>query len=192
MLASASPRRRQLLSELGLEDIEILPADLEERLPPGISPKGAVAALASGKAGEVALRRPGALVIGADTLVALEGDLLGKPRDRQEAVSMLRALSGRTHQVLTGLCLTDGAWSDTRVEVTQVSFRELREREIEAYVDTGEPLDKAGAYGIQGLGRLLVRGIEGDYYNVVGLPICLLGEMLSRRGLDIWDLRQKR
>ena len=191
VLASASPRRREILSELGL-DIEILPARRDEMVRPGAAPEEAVTALAYGKAAEVSAIRPEALVIGADTLVAMDGELLGKPRERLEAGRMLRALSGREHQVYTGLCLMENGQGETRVEESVVRFRELSDQDIEAYIATGEPMDKAGAYGIQGLGRLLVRGIEGDYYNVVGLPVGLLVDMLSQRGIDIWDLRQKR
>jgi len=127
---------------------------------------------------------PDALVIAADTVVVLDGQALGKPGDRAEAMAMLTALSGRTHHVCTGVTLCRGDRAVTEAEITQVTFRPLSKAEIAAYADTGEPMDKAGAYGIQGLGALLVEGIRGDYFNVVGLPVCRLGQMLARFGVD--------
>ena len=131
-----------------------------------------------------ALSDPGDLVIAADTVVAVDGQVLGKPRDRADALRMLAALSGRAHTVYTGVTLCRDGEVLTQHEATQVRFRTLTTAEMEAYVDTGEPMDKAGAYGIQGYGALLVEGIEGDYSNVVGLPVCRLGRMLARFGVD--------
>ena len=126
----------------------------------------------------------GDLIIAADTVVALDGRILGKPADGPDAFAMLSALSGRRHQVYTGLTVVCGAQRLTEHEVTAVTFRSLSSAEICAYIATGEPMDKAGAYGIQGRGALFVEGIEGDYYNVMGLPVCRLGRILARLGVD--------
>ena len=189
VLASASPRRRELLRELGIGEMEILPASREEPVEPGTPPEEAVCRLAQSKAAQVSALRPEDLVIGADTLVALDGELLGKPRDAEDAVRMLKRLSGREHQVYTGVCLALGDRRLVEAEMTAVRFRRLDQDEIQAYVATGEPLDKAGAYGVQGIGRLLVEGIRGDYYNTVGLPVCRLYTMLKSLGVDIWKIR---
>ena len=127
---------------------------------------------------------PETLVIGADTVVVRDGEILGKPKGEEEARAMLASLSGRTHQVCTGVTVCRGDKVLTQVEETQVTFRPLTDQEIRQYVSTGEPMDKAGAYGIQGLGGLLVAGIQGDYHNVVGLPVCRLGRMLLDFGVD--------
>ena len=184
VLASGSPRRRQLLEQIGLTGFRVLPSDADESLPDGIAPGKAVERLSARKGAAVAAQaRPGALVIAADTVVALDGAILGKPRDRAEAEAMLTALSGRTHQVYTGVTLLQDGRRLTEHEVTAVTFRPLSPEEIAAYVSTGEPMDKAGAYGIQGLGALLVERLEGDYFNVMGLPLCRLGEMLAQFGV---------
>ena len=128
--------------------------------------------------------QPEDVIIAADTVVAIDGQVLGKPHSRQQAVEMLTHLSGRTHTVYTGVTLCRGKDILTQHEATTVRFRTLTDAEIDAYVASGEPMDKAGSYGIQGLGGLLVAGIEGDYFNVVGLPICRLGRMLAQFGLD--------
>ena len=125
------------------------------------------------------------IVIAADTVVAVKDQVLGKPHSRQQAVEMLTMLSGRSHTVYTGVTVCRGDIICTEHEGTRVTFRPLAAAEIEAYVDTNEPMDKAGSYGIQGLGCLLVKGIEGDYYNVMGLPVCRLGQMLRRVGFDV-------
>ena len=142
-------------------------------------------ALASAKASEVFARRPDSLVIGADTIVELDGEILGKPADRDDAFRMLRALSGREHRVYTGVALAVPEKSLCRAECTRVFFREMTDREIDAYITSGEPMDKAGAYGCQGLAGLFVERIEGDYFNVVGLPLCLLGQMLETMGVTL-------
>ena len=186
ILASGSPRRRQLLEQIGLRDFTVRPTDADESLPAGIPPGEAVERLSARKGMAARLQAgPEALILAADTVVALDGAILGKPGGREEAVSMLTALSGRTHQVYTGVTLIRGEEILTEHEVTAVTFRPLAAAEIDAYVQSGEPMDKAGAYGIQGLGALLAERLEGDYFNVMGLPLCRLGRMLARFGLDL-------
>lgn len=185
ILASQSPRRRQLLNQMGLRDFQIIPAVGEEVVPDNIHPAQAVELLSRQKAQEIALQFPDAVVIGADTVVSLDGKILGKPRDEQDAIGMLTALSGNTNTVYTGVTVCQGDKIITRSVATQVNFRHLTAQEISAYVATGEPLDKAGGYGIQGLGGLLISGIAGDYFNVVGLPIATLGQMLREFGVQI-------
>ncbi len=179
ILASGSPRRRELLG-LICQDFTVLPSGADETLRAG-APLGAeIVRLAADKARDVLGKTGGArAVIGADTMVVLDGVPMGKPRDEADARRMLRALSGRTHEVLTGVAVaTDDGAVDARLSATSVTFYELTDEEIARYAATGEPLDKAGAYGIQGRGALLVRGIEGDYYSVMGLPVALLARML--------------
>ena len=177
ILASKSPRRKELLSLCGLE-FEIKPADADETLPLGITPKEAVEMLSRIKAEP--LRNGCDIIIGADTVVALDGVIMGKPRDEKDAFDMLRALSGRTHGVYTGVTLLKGEKTLTFSEKTDVEFYPLSDEEINEYIATGEPLDKAGAYGIQGKGGLLIRGISGDYNNVVGLPVARLLRELKK------------
>ncbi len=184
ILASQSPRRRALLEQIGLHDFLIRPAKGEERAPDGLSPAELVERLSRRKAAEAAAC-PGDIIIAADTVVALGGRILGKPRSRAEAVEMLTSLSGREHTVYTGVTVRRDNEAVTEHEATAVRFRALSAGEIAAYADTGEPMDKAGAYGIQGLGALLVEGISGDYYNVVGLPVCRLAKLLARFGVDL-------
>ena len=176
VLASQSPRRRQLLGQMGLEFTTQSP-EIDESAFHGRDARDLVETLSR-------QQTPDTLVIGADTVVVLDGDILGKPRDGAEAEAMLAALSGRDHQVFTGVTLCQGDRILTQAEETQVTFRPLTGQEIRQYVSTGEPMDKAGAYGIQGLGGLLVEGIRGDYHNVMGLPICRLGRMLLDFGVD--------
>ena len=186
ILASQSPRRRQLLGQIGLDHFIVRPARGEEVMDPALSPAQLVEELSRQKAREVAgASDPGDLVIAADTVVAIDGRVLGKPRDREEACAMLSALSGREHTVYTGVTVCRDDRMLTQHEATQVRFRPLSPREIRAYVDSGEPMDKAGAYGVQELGALLVEGIRGDYFNVVGLPLCRLGQMLSQFGVEL-------
>ena len=185
ILASQSPRRRQLLGQMGFTDFKICPARGEEVASPGLPPAQLVEALASQKAAEVAAAAEAdALIIAADTVVAVDDRVLGKPHSDEEAAEMLLSLSGREHTVYTGVTLRRGSQIVTRHEATQVRFRSLTREEIDAYVATGEPMDKAGAYGIQERGALLVEGIQGDYFNVVGLPVCLVGQLLARFGVD--------
>ena len=186
ILASQSPRRRELLGQMGFNEFEICPAKGEEMIDPALHPAQLVEELSRQKAVEVFSQtaQPDALVIAADTVVSLEDQVMGKPRGEEEAQEMLRLLSGRIHTVYTGVTICCGRHQVTEYESTQVRFRTLTEEEITAYVATGEPMDKAGAYGIQGIGSLLVEGIEGDYFNVVGLPVCRLGRMLRDFGVD--------
>ena len=189
ILASASPRRRELLSRLGLE-FTVLAAQADETLLPGLSPREQVVRLSAIKAQAVrdALEpRPGQVIVSADTVVVLDGAILGKPADAAQAVEMLRALSGREHLVLTGVTVLTEAGPRQLCEETRVFFRPLSEAEIAAYVRTGEPLDKAGAYGIQGFGSLFVEKLIGDYYNVMGLPLCALGQLLRQAGIPILE-----
>lgn len=177
-LASSSPRRRELLEGMGIEYVlRAVPTDEETNA----LPREAVAVLARRKAEAAAAGLTEGLVLGADTLVALSGKAMGKPRDAGEACAMLEALSGKAHQVYTGVCLVDAATGISRVEVarTDVYFRDLSPEEIRAYVATGEPMDKAGAYAIQGGAGKFVERIEGSFQNVMGLPVELLAEMLK-------------
>ena len=185
ILASQSPRRRQLLEQMGFTDFQIRPAQGEEAADPGLTPAQLVEALSRRKAEEAAAGAGGDdLIIAADTVVSLDGQVLGKPHSKEQAIQMLTALSGRAHTVYTGVTVRRGEQILTRHEATRVRFRPLTAEEIAAYAATGEPMDKAGAYGIQGRGALLAQGIDGDYFNVVGLPVCLLGQMLLQFGVD--------
>lgn len=179
VLASASPRRRELLAEFGF-DFEAVESRADESVPPHFSPARTVKEIALRKALWVKECRKddGSVVLGADTLVAAGGRLLGKPRDGEDAFRMLSELSGCCHKVYTGVALLCGGRRELFAECTKVFFRTLSPAEIRAYVETGEPMDKAGAYGIQGKGGLFVRRIEGDYYNVLGLPLCKVCELL--------------
>jgi len=189
ILASQSPRREALLRQVGL-DFEIVPSDAEERLPEGVSPDEAARMLAERKARLIASRRSDGLVIGADTVVVVAGQLLGKPSGPEDARAMLRLLSGREHQVITGIAVVESASGRCRSDAvaTGVRFASLDERVIDRYVATGEPLDKAGAYAIQGFGALLIEGIDGCYYNVVGLPLRRLAELLGEFGYDAFTM----
>lgn len=181
VLASASPRRAELLRRLGLE-AEVAPADVDETYLPGETPAAHVERLARLKAETVAASRPDALVVGGDTVVVDGERILGKPSSAEEAVAMLLSLAGREHQVLTAVALAGGGETVGAVGAARVRFRPFGRRTAEDYVATGEPMDKAGAYGIQGLGAALVEGIEGDYYTVVGFPVGRFLELLERKG----------
>lgn len=184
VLASQSPRRKELLGRMELEFVTQA-SKIDESAFDGLEARELVATLSREKAQWIARQLDGeTLVIGADTVVVRDGAALGKPKDAEDAVAMLLSLSGRDHQVCTGVTVCRGDRVLTQVEETQVTFRELTEAEVRQYVSTGEPMDKAGAYGIQGLGGLLVEGIRGDYSNVVGLPVCRLGQMLKDFGVD--------
>lgn len=181
VLASASPRRRDILRQLGL-DPEVRPADVDERIHPGEEPGEHVRRLAREKAARVLEFEPDALVIAGDTVVVNDDEVLGKPAHADEAVAMLMSLSGRTHQVLSGLAV---AGTDRMVDAstrTDVRFRTFDPDTARRYVATGEPMDKAGAYGIQGLGAALVEGVEGDYYSIVGLSVDALLRLFERMG----------
>ena len=184
ILASSSPRRRALLEQVGIS-FSLDPADVDERMLPREKPEAYAVRVALDKARVAAGRARTGIVIAADTIVVVGDSILGKPVDAADARRMLSMLSGREHEVVTGLAVMDAASrrSSVRTSVTKVCFRKLSEREISAYVATGEPLDKAGAYGIQERGALLVERIEGCYSNVVGLPLSLLGEMLANFGI---------
>ena len=181
ILASASPRRRELLALAGF-DFTVETAAVEETYDPALPPAKIVMHLAAVKSETVARLHPNEPVIGADTVVVLDEAILGKPRDAQDAAAMLRRLSGRVHQVYTGVCLRRGEKSICFHECTLVRFKELSDEMIAAYVATGEPMDKAGAYGIQGRGCVLVEGIQGDYFNVVGLPVSRLYDEMKDFG----------
>lgn len=186
VLASASPRRRELLAQIGLS-FEVDEAAGAEEVECGLEPSLAAIKIARGKAREVARRHRGALVIAADTMVVLGGSIFGKPHSAGQARAMLRRLNGRTHTVITGFTVLDARAGRelSRAVETRVTFRKLAPAEIESYVTTGEPLDKAGGYAIQGLGAVLVDRIEGEYSNVVGLPLAALAESLSEFGVDV-------
>ena len=186
VLASASPRRKTLLEMLGVKDLKILPAAGEETVPADTAPGEAVEILSAAKARETALYcSPDDWIIAADTLVYMNGSILGKPADGADAERMLQKLSGRMHEVYTGITICKGGFVSSEHEVSRVFFRKLSDEEIRSYIATGEPMDKAGAYGIQGIGSLLVERIEGDYFNIVGLPVCRLGIMLKKQGVDL-------
>jgi len=190
ILASASPRRKQLLEQAGIPFV-VRPSDVDEdRLtPPDPSPPAVVRHLAMAKARAVApllADQPGALILGADTAVVLEGEMLGKPAGEEEAARMLSRLAGRTHTVYTALALVGaGGREQAAYAATRVTMRPMSPQLLAAYIATGEPMDKAGAYGIQGFGSMLVERIEGCYFNVVGLPLALLAQMLEDWNIDL-------
>lgn len=184
ILASGSPRRRELLSAIGM-DFEVVVPGADENLPAKETPVGIyvqeLALLKAAAAAKKVLKKKKSLIIAADTIVTLDGKILGKPKDEDDAFNMLRSLSGRKHEVLTGYCvmrISDGYTVCNRVK-TEVMFKTLDDEKIRSYIGTKEPMDKAGAYGIQGIGALLVESIEGDYFNVVGLPVSALADTLK-------------
>jgi septum formation protein len=183
VLASQSPRRRELLALIGLAH-EVRPADIDESYLEGETPEQHCERLARGKASALATRsNRDAVIIGSDTIVVVDGLVLGKPVDAADATRMLRMLSGRSHTVLTAVAVARGARLESAVERVSVSFREIDAAEIAAYIATREPMDKAGAYGIQGYGATIVSRIEGDYFAVMGLALNLLVRLLGRVGL---------
>lgn len=187
ILASGSPRRRELLEKMGLT-FAVCPSNQEEILQPGFTPQQEVVSLSEQKAQAVYKLAPeNGVVLSADTVVVLDDKILGKPVDTEDARIMLRALSGRSHKVLTGVTVMGPKGMESHCEETVVRFKKLSEKEIDCYVATGEPMDKAGGYGIQGLAAMFVTGIEGDYYNVVGLPLCSTMEMLRRVGISVLE-----
>ncbi|MBQ2919728.1 MAG: septum formation inhibitor Maf [Oscillospiraceae bacterium] len=187
ILASQSPRRRELLGLTGL-DFVVRAADIDETMDETKPPEEEVARVSRLKALAV-VREPDDVVIAADTIVVCEGKVLGKPRDEADAFRMLSLLSGRNHQVMTGMTVVKGDEIVTHTEVTRLRFRDLHPDEIRAYIASGEPMDKAGAYGIQGGAALFCTRMEGDYYNVMGLPVCALSVILRTFGLPIWGVR---
>jgi septum formation protein len=188
VLASASPRRQELLRNAGIP-FTVYPANIPELPRAGESARARAERLAREKARAVLRQQPGQLVLAADTIVVVDSEILGKPRDEADAMRMLRLLSGRTHQVITGVCLVGGrrtenqkletGFEDTRSETTLVSMTTLSVAEIHSYIASGEPMDKAGAYAIQGTASRWIPRIEGDYFNVVGLPVALVQRMLQ-------------
>lgn len=188
-LASGSPRRRELLTQIGVPFLTQI-APIDENALPGESPLAYVKrlALAKGHAGLAALANSdGAVVLGADTAVVLDGRILGKPQDRADALATLQALSGRSHQVLTAVALVSHERQVARVVTSQVTFRSLTQAEIEAYWASGEPQDKAGSYGIQGLAAVFVSQLQGSYSAVVGLPLCETAALLAEFAIPCWQ-----
>ena len=187
VLASASPRRQELLRRIGITEFDIRVPETEESYPEGLSPRQIVEYISREKA-DAAVRLCSAdeIVITADTMVFLDDARLGKPADEADALRMLTALQGRHHTVCTGVTVRQGDHTVTESEETEVIFRPASEKELLAYIATGEPMDKAGAYGIQGKGSLLVEGIRGDFFNVMGLPLLRLSRMLEQFGITLW------
>ena len=186
VLASKSPRRHELLRRMGITDFSVVVPDVEETYPEGLAPQEIVAHIARLKSDAAApLVGPEDILITADTMVFLENDRLGKPRDEADALRMLSALQGRSHVVCTGVTVRQGQRMLTRAQTTQVWFRPASIEELKAYIRSGEPMDKAGAYGVQGLGALLVERIDGDFFNVMGLPVLLLSRMLAEFGVTL-------
>ena len=187
VLASASPRRQELLQRMGITEFDIRVPEAEETYPEGLSPRQIVEYISREKA-DAAVKLCGAdeIVITADTMVFLDDARLGKPTDEADALRMLTALQGRHHTVCTGVTVRQGDHTVTESEETEVIFRPATQRELLAYIATGEPMDKAGAYGIQGKGALLVEGIRGDFFNVMGLPLLRLSRMLEQFGITSW------
>jgi septum formation protein len=184
VLASASPRRRELLSLFGV-DFEVHPADIDETIACGEAPRDYVSRMAEGKASAVAVEHRGAWILASDTSVVLDGEILGKPGDAAEATAMLERLSGRRHEVLSAVALrAPRGWSACRLSRTEVQLAELPADWIERYVASGEPLDKAGAYGIQGQAGIWVERLEGSYSGVVGLPLFETGVLLREVGIS--------
>ncbi|MBL0889101.1 MAG: Maf family protein [Gemmatimonadaceae bacterium] len=181
ILASQSPRRRELLTLVGITH-DVLPADIDETVWPNEEPVPHCERLARSKAETLAAQHPEALVIGSDTIVVVDGDILGKPRDREEAIAMVTRLSGRSHVVHTAVAVAHQGEVRSGVESVGVTFRDLTPELIAAYVDTGEPMDKAGAYGIQGFGATIVERVDGDYFAVMGLPLGRLVELIRGIG----------
>jgi septum formation protein len=182
VLASSSPRRRELLNLIGIAH-EVRPANLDESMRPRETPRRHAERLARDKASAVAMRDPDLITIAADTIVVINRKVLGKPVDKEDAARMLAMLSGREHTVITAVAVSRGKKLRSAIEEVKVKFRPLREEEIEAYIATGEPMDKAGAYGIQGFGATIVERVEGDYFAVMGLPLVRLIGLMREVGV---------
>ena len=182
VLASASPRRRDLLKLIGIAH-EVRPANIDETMRPREAPRRYAERLAREKASAIATRDPDLITIGADTVVVINRKVLGKPADAADAARMLRMLSGREHTVITAVAVSRGRKLRSAIEEVRVKFRRLRDDEIEAYIAMGEPMDKAGAYGIQGYGATIVERIEGDYFAVMGLPLVRLVGLMRDVGV---------
>ncbi len=194
ILASASPRRQELLALLDIP-FEIFPSGVKERFLRGESPEGHVLRLARAKAEDVAARKKERWILAADTVVEIDGKVLGKPKDRREAEEMLRRLSRRVHRVLTGYCILSSASSLSKEEkvTTRVKFKPLSEEEICWYIGTGEPFDKAGGYAVQGKGAFMVQEVRGSYTNVVGLPLCeVIRDLRALGAVDVFCCRPPR
>ena len=188
VLCSASPRRQELLRRIGIETFDIRVPEVEESFPAGLTPRETVEYISREKAQAArALCAPDEIFITADTMVFLDDQRLGKPRDEAEALRMLTTLQGRHHTVCTGVTVCQGDRMETESEATEVTFRPATEAELLGYIRTGEPMDKAGAYGVQGKGALLVEKLNGDYFNVMGLPVLRLSRMLGRFGVSFFD-----
>ena len=187
VLASASPRRRELVEMLGFRDLVILPAVGEEYVDLTQPPHEIVRQLAMNKAVEVSLKCEGhPLIVAADTIVWYNNKVYGKPEDEEDAFRMLRSLSGHTHSVFTGVAVLHNGQMDLRSDESRVTFREMSDEEIRGYIATGEPMDKAGAYGAQGKGAVFVEHLDGDFFNVMGLPLCTLAQMLKQQGVEVF------
>ena len=185
ILASASPRRKELLKLLCV-DFDILVGETDESINEGLPITDEIKRLSYEKANAVStLVSPDDVIIAADTAVTLGGKVFGKPRDADEAYSMLKTLSGKTHEVITGVTVKRGDKADTRAAVTKVTFRQLGDKEIKAYIATGDPFDKAGGYALQGISSIFVTGISGDHFNVYGLPLSMLADMLRGLGIKV-------
>ena len=184
ILASGSPRRQELLGRMGIRDFVVSVPQVDEVCPEGLTPEETVCRISRQKSAAVQAE-PDDIVITADTMVFLDGRRLGKPRDEEDALRMLSALQGRQHTVCTGVTVRQGDKVLTRAQSTQVWFREATTEELKNYIRSGEPMDKAGAYGVQGLGALLVERIDGDFFNVMGLPVLLLSRMLAQFGVTL-------
>ena len=186
VLASGSPRRQELLNRIGITDFDIRVPQTDEHYPTGLTPAQIVEYISREKADAAAkLCTPEEIVITADTMVFLDQQRLGKPKDEADALRMLTDLAGRRHTVCTGVTLRQGQRSLTRAQSTDVYFRPAGREELTAYIRGGEPMDKAGAYGVQGQGALLVERIDGDFFNVMGLPVLLLSRMLAEFGVTL-------
>ncbi len=188
VLASGSPRRQELLGRMGIAEFDIRVPEVEEYYPENLSPEEIVKFISREKSdGAAALCAEDEIIITADTMVFLDEKRLGKPKDEAEALKMLTMLAGRKHTVCTGVTVRRGAKICTRAQKTDVYFRPATEKDLRAYIRTGEPMDKAGAYGVQGKGALLVERIDGDFFNVMGLPVGLLADMLRDFGIDLLE-----
>ena len=188
VLASGSPRRQELLARMGISDFDIRVPEVEERYPEGLSPEETVCYISREKSDAARLLcGPEEIIITADTMVFLDEKRLGKPKNEEEALAMLTALAGRQHTVCTGVTVRQGERILTAAEHTDVYFHPATESQLRAYIRTGEPMDKAGAYGVQGKGALLVERIDGDFFNVMGLPVSLLSDLLKPFGINLLE-----
>lgn len=188
VLASGSPRRQELLARMGISDFDIRVPEVEERYPEGLSPEETVCYISREKSDAARLLcGPEEIIITADTMVFLDEKRLGKPKNENEALAMLTALAGRQHTVCTGVTVRQGERILTAAEHTDVYFHPATESQLRAYIRTGEPMDKAGAYGVQGKGALLVERIDGDFFNVMGLPVSLLSDLLKPFGINLLE-----